>query len=151
MEYVKDICEIGEKAGKLLKKINRDEEIKVSDAPAVKELISIVQKSMDVKRMDEEGGYSQGGDWMAEGTYGRGSSNANRGQHLVRSHYSRDSGMDRNGDSSNGYSSRRDNRGRYSRDNGLEEMMEHLEAAYNAATPEMREDIKRFMREVENA
>ena len=91
-------------------------------------------------------GYSEGGM-----DYGRGSSYANRGQHLVRSRYSRDGGMNRDGDSRNGYSSRRDNRGRYSRDDGRSEMMEHLEAAYDAATPEMREDIKRFMRKVENA
>ena len=66
---------------------------------------------------------------------------------MGRGNYSRDDGM-RNGDT--GYSSRRDGRGRYSRENGTEEMMKHLEAAYNSASPEMREDIRRFMRQVDN-
>lgn len=49
------------------------------------------------------------------------------------------------------YSSRRDSRGRYSRDDGRGEMMEHLEAAWNAAPEHDRENIKRFMRQLENA
>lgn len=145
MEYISDICEIGKKAGKLLKEINRGEEIKVSDAPAIKQLISIVQKSMDIERMEEDGGYSSAVDGM---DYGRGSSSANRGQHYVRGHYSRD-GMrgDRRGD----YSSHRDSMGRYSRDDGRSEMMEHIEAALDAAGEKDREAIKRFMRQLENA
>lgn len=50
-----------------------------------------------------------------------------------------------------GYSSRRDSRGRYSRDDGRSEMMEHLEMAMDSATAEDRETIKRFMRQLENA
>lgn len=147
MEYIKDICEIGEKVGKLLKEINRNEEIKVSDAAAVKQLMSIVQKSMDIEMMDEErnGGYSQGGDWMAEGTYGRGSSFANRGRHLVRAHYSHDGSDDSMRD---GYSSRRDSRGRYSREDGRDKMIGHLKAAWDDA-PE--KDRQEFMRYLENA
>lgn len=50
-----------------------------------------------------------------------------------------------------GYSSRRDSRGRYSRDDGRSKMMEHLEAALDSATEQDREDIRRFMRNLENA
>ena len=89
--------------------------------------------------LEEEAGYSEAMD-MDNGGYGRGSSYANRGQHYVRGHYSRD-----------GYSSRRDSRGRYSRDDGRSAMMEHLEMAMDAATEQDRETIKRFMRQMENA
>ena len=82
---------------------------------------------------------------------GEGYSSANRGQHYVRGHYSRAGGMDRYGDSRNGYSSRRDSRGRYSRDDGRSEMMEHLEMALDSATEQDREDISRFMRKLEQA
>ena len=83
--------------------------------------------------------------------YGRGSSYANRGKHYVRGHYSRDSGMGRNGDSRNGYSALRDSRRRYSRDDGRSEMMEHIEMAMDVADEQDRETIKRFMRQLENA
>ena len=46
---------------------------------------------------------------------------------------------------------RRDSRGRYSRDDGRSEMMEHLEAALDSATEQDREDIRRFMRKLEQA
>ena len=57
-----------------------------------------------------------------------------------------DGGMDRGG-----YSSRRDNRGRYSRDDGRSEMMEHLEMAMETANEQDRDNIKRWMRQLENA
>lgn len=74
--------------------------------------------------------------------YGRGSSNANRGKHYVRGHYSRDGGRD-------GYPMRRDGRGRYSQDDGREEMIEHVRMAIETAPDEYKEDIKRFLREIE--
>lgn len=84
---------------------------------------------------------------------GEGYSSANRGQHYVRGHYSRDGGMDtRNGyDVRNDYSSRRDGRGRYSRADGRSEMMEHIEMAIDAASGQDKENLKRFMRQLENA
>ena len=45
----------------------------------------------------------------------------------------------------------RDSMGRYSRDDGRSEMMEHIEAALDAAGEKDREAIKRFMRQLENA
>lgn len=99
--------------------------------------------------MLEDDGYSNADEWEADmrGNYGRGSSYANRGKHYVRGHYSRDErGMD-----DDGYSGRRDSRGRYSRDDGRSKMMEHLEKAMDAATDEDRETIKRFMHKIENA
>lgn len=105
-------------------------------------------KNIDKICMLEEDGYSGDGEWTADmrGTYGRGSSYANRGKHWVRGHYSRDNGMGRE---EMPYSGKRDSRGRYSRDDGRSKMMEHLEMALDSATDEDREDIKRFMRQLE--
>ena len=50
-----------------------------------------------------------------------------------------------------GRNTRRDSMGRYSRDDGRSEMMEHIEAALDAANDKDREAIKRFMRQLENA
>ena len=100
-------------------------------------------KNIDKICMLEDGdGYSEDG-----GDYGRGSSYANRGKHYVRGHYSRDGGRDGMG----GYSSRRDSRGRYSRDDGRSEMMEHLEMAMETANEQDRDNIKRWIRQLENA
>ncbi len=82
---------------------------------------------------------------MLEGEDG-GYSSANQGKHYVRGHYSRDGGMD-------GYSSRRGrsrgSRGGYSRDDGREEMIEHVRMAIDAAPDEYKEDIKGFLRELD--
>lgn len=60
-------------------------------------------------------------------------------------------GMWDGGMGGDGYSARsRDSRGRYSRDDGRSVMMEHLEMALDSATDQDREDIKRFMRKLEN-
>lgn len=53
-----------------------------------------------------------------------GYSSANRGKHYVRGHYSRDDGRSK--------------------------MMEYLRMALDSATEQDREDIKRFMRKLEN-
>ena len=50
-----------------------------------------------------------------------------------------------------GRNTHRDSMGRYSRDDGRSEMMEHIEAALDAANDKDREAIKRFMRQLENA
>lgn len=54
-------------------------------------------KNIDKILMFDDAGYSRAGEWEADmrGTYGRGSSYANRGKHYVRGHYSRSDGKDR--------------------------------------------------------
>ena len=123
-------------------------ELKGGELEAIHKLTDTIKNIDKICMLEDEGGYSQGGEWTADmrGNYGRGSSYANRGKHYVRGHYSRDGGMD------DGHSSRRrDDRGRYSRDDGRSEMMEHLEMAMDSATEQDRETIKRFMRQLENA
>ena len=102
-------------------------------------------KNIDKICMLEEGGYSSAVDGE---DYGRGASSTNRGEHWVRGHYSHNG--ERDGDMG-GYSSRRDGRGRYSRDGGRSAMMEHLEMALSSANEQDRENIARFMRQLDDA
>ena len=82
--------------------------------------------------LEEEGGYSETGDW--EGAYNRGASYSNRGKHYVRGHYSR------GGYPGNGHM------GDYSRHNARSTMMERAQDLMGSATTEReREAIRRFM------
>lgn len=80
---------------------------------------------------------------MLEGDGGQ--SYANRGEHWVRGHYSRDGGDYDVRGYDGGYSGRRDSRGRYSSDGGRGETMRHLEAALATADPQDRETLERLM------
>lgn len=133
--------ELKEKLWAELDELAEKREMGAGDLEVVHKITDTI-KNIDKICMLEDGEYSEAVDGM---DYGRGSSYANRGKHYVRGHYSRD------GDSHNGYSMRRDSRGRYSRDDGRSEMMEHLEMAMDTATDQDRETIKRFMRQLENA
>ena len=136
--------ELKEKLWAELDELAEKRDMGAGDLEVVHKITDTIKNIDKICMLEEEGGYSEAVDG---GDYGRGSSYANRGKHYVRGHYSRDSGRDGMG----GYSSRRDNRGRYSRDDGRSEMMEHIEMAMDAATPEDKETIKRFMRQLENA
>lgn len=117
-----------------------------ADREIVSELVDLKKNILKVQKLEEEmDGYSQDGPYDG---YDGGSSNSNRGKHLVRGHYSRDGGSSYRG----GRSSREEySRGGYSRDDSRSEMMEYIEKAMDAATDEDRETIKRFMRQLERA
>lgn len=112
----------------------RKQEMGAGDLEVIHKLTDTIKNIDKICMLEDEGGYSQAVDG---GDYGRGSSYANRGKHYVRGHYSR--------------GGRRMPREGYSRDDGRSEMMEHLEMALDAASEQDREDIKRFMRKLENA
>lgn len=124
-----------------LEEFARKPDMGAGDLEVIHKLTDTIKNIDKICMLEEEGGYSEAVD---NGDYGRGSSNANRGKHYVRGHYSRNGGMD-------GYSSKRNRRGRYSRDDGRSEMLEHLEMALDSASDQDRETIKRFMRQLENA
>lgn len=139
------LYELKDKMKRELDEIARKPEMSAGDLEAAHKLTDTIKNIDKICMLEEDGGYSEAVDYDS-GSYGRGSSYANRGKHYVRGNYSRDGGM--GGD---GYSARgRDNRGRYSRDDGRSVMMEHLEMALDSATDQDREDIKRFMRKLEN-
>lgn len=133
--------ELKEKLWSELDELAEKRDMGAGDLEVVHKITDTIKNIDKICMLEEEGGYSEAVDGM---DYGRGSSYANRGKHYVRGHYSRDGNR-------NGYSMRRDSRGRYSRDDGRSEMMEHLEMAMDSATDQDRETIKRFMRQLEQA
>lgn len=136
-----------------LEDVERDG-LKAGNLDSTDKLVNIKKNLLKIEKYENEmdGGYSMGdGYWTAEGGYGDGYSRANRGQHWVRGHYSRDGrGMyGRDG----GYSlRRRDSRGRYSRADGKEGMMDSMkEIMADATTEKEREIIRDAMSKLEKA
>lgn len=141
---MKALYELKEVLCRELDEIAQKPEMSAGDLEAVHKLTDTVKNIDKIVMLEQEGGYSSAVDGN---DYGQGSSYANRGQHYVRGHYSRDGA---NG-SQGGYSSRRGgSRGGYSRDDGRSEMLEHLEMALDSATEQDRDAIRRFMRQIEN-
>ena len=137
------VCAELEEVAEKLEKEAKGTKISAGDLEMVNKLIDIKKNILKTWALEEDGGYSQAGDWegMARGHFGdrdydRGSSYANRGEHWVRGHYSK-------------AGSRRDMRGRYS---GADGMMEHIDMMLDEeADPRRKEVIRRFKRELENA
>lgn len=136
-----------------LEDVERDG-LKAGNLDSTDKLVNIKKNLLKIEKYENEmdGGYSMGdGYWAAGGGYGDGYSNARRGEHWVRGHYSRDGRRmyDRDG----GYSYRRhDSRGRYSRADGKEGMMENMKEIMADATNEKeREIIRDAMSKLEKA
>lgn len=129
-----------------LDEIAKKQEMSAGDLETVHKLTDTIKNIDKIIIMDEDGGYSQAGDWEMEGrgNYGRRSSYASRGKHYVRGHYSRDGGD---------YSERRrDSMGRYSRDGAKEHMMMQLEEMErNASNDKERDAIRRCINQLESA
>lgn len=94
-------------------------ELNTGDLDVIHKLTDTIKNTYKIE-MYEDGGYSRGGEWEADmrGAYGRGNSYANRGQHYVRGHYSRDG-------EGGGHSQRG-----YSREGSREEMLDKLSTSY---------------------
>lgn len=123
-----------------LDEIARKQEMSAGDLEAVHKLTDTIKNIDKISIMEEDGEYSQAGDWEVEGrgNYSRGNSYANRGKHYVRGHYSRDGG-------------RGIMRG-YSRDGARDRMMEQLESMMGDASSEKeRQAIRRCIEQLENA
>ena len=120
-----------------LEDVERDG-LKAGNLDSTDKLVNIKKNLLKIEKYESEmdGGYSMGdGYWTAEGGYGDGYSRANRGQHWVRGHYSRDGRRMYGRDG--GYSfRRRDSRGRYSRADGKEGMLESMKEVMADATTE---------------
>lgn len=134
------LYELKEKLWAELEELAEKREMGAGDLELAHKLTDTIKNIDKICMLEDGDGYSEIFDRS-------GMSYANRGQHYVRGHYSREGGRDMDGR----YSSRRDSRGRYSRDDGRSEMMEHLEMAMDSATDQDKETIKRFMRQLENA
>ncbi len=151
---MKSLYELKEKLWEELEEISRKPEMGAGDLELAHKLTDTIKNIDKICALEEQGSYSEAGDYE-DGSYAGGASYANRGKHYVRGHYSRESGSYSNGRSNRGgngggYSSRRGGgRGGYSRDDGREEMIEHVRMAIDTAPDEYKEDIKSFLRELE--
>lgn len=128
------LYELKDKLCEELEEIARKPDMGPGDLEIIHKLTDTIKNIGKIEMLEEEGGYSQDDGYDAGGGYGRGVSYA-RGRGGRRS----------------GRNTRRDSMGRYSRNDGHSEMMEHIEAALDAADDKDREAIKRFMRQLENS
>lgn len=126
--------------------IARKGEISAGDLEALYKLTDTIKNIDKIVMLEEDGGYSQAGDWEAMGR-GR------FGDDFARNSYD-DGGNSYRGqrrDSMGRYSRARDGRRGYSRDGGKDDMMEHVDMMMEvASTPEEREAVKRFKKQLEN-
>lgn len=121
-----------------LDEIADKKDLSAGDLEMVHKLTDTIKNIDKIEMLEEDGGYSQAGDWEMEGrgSYGRGSSY--RGQRRdSRGRYSREG---------------RGSRGGYSRHDAKEAMMEQMEMLMEQAGSEReREAIRRCMGQLENA
>lgn len=126
---MKALYDLKEMLCRELDEIAQKQEMNAGDLETVHKLTDTIKNIDKIIVLEEDGEYSQAGDWEMEGrgTYGRGSSYANRrGSHYVRGHYSR---MD-----------------------AKDHMMEQMESIMQEAESEKeREVIRRCMNQLANA
>lgn len=139
-----------------LEEIAKKPEMSAGDLETVHKLTDTIKNIDKICMMEEDGGYSQAGDWEVQGrgNYGNGSSYANRGKHYVRGHYSRDNERRAyNRDSSRGgYSRDRYSRDGYSMDGAKDQMVAQLESMMeDAGSEKEREAIRRCISQIETA
>lgn len=134
MEY---LHELKEKLCDELEEIAKKPDMSAGDLETVHKLTDTIKNIDKIDMLEDDGGYSRDGDWMARGTYDRGSSYARRKRDSM-GRYSRDGRML--------------DRVMYSRADAKDHMMGELEEAMSAAsTDREREIIRRAMDQIEKA
>lgn len=121
-----------------LDEIARKPEMSAGDLETAHKLTDTIKNIDKIAMLEEDGGYSQAGDWEMEGrgSYNRGSSYRGRKRDST-GRYSREG---------------RGGRGGYSRHDAKEAMMEQMEILMDQAGSEReREAIRRCMGQLENA
>ena len=137
---MKALYELKEKFEMELEELARKGELGAGDLELAHKLTDTIKNIDKICALEEDGGYSEAGDWEGRGAYNRGSSYANRGKHYVRGHYSRD------GYSNRGYS----RESGYSRHDAKEQMMVQLEDMMGSVSNEReREAIRRCMEQLD--
>lgn len=137
---MKALYELKEKFEMELEELARKGELGAGDLELAHKLTDTIKNIDKICALEEDGGYSEAGDWEGRGAYNRGSSYANRGKHYVRGHYSRD------GYSNRGYS----RESGYSRHDAKEQMMAQLEDMMGSVSNEReREAIRRCMEQLD--
>lgn len=134
MEYM---YELKDKLCKELDEIARKPEMGAGDLEIIHKLTDTIKNLDKIEMLEDDGGYSQAGDWEIEGrAYNRGNSYARRKRDSM-GRYSRDGRMMRGG---------------YSRHDAKEAMMDQMEMLMDQAGSEKeREAIRRCMNQLENS
>lgn len=84
-----------------LEEIAKKNELSIGDLEIAQKLTDTIKNIDKIVMLEDEEGYSRGGDWEARGRYNEGgSSYAHRGKHYVRGHYSRGDGYSSHNSSS---------------------------------------------------
>ena len=130
-----------------LEDVERDG-LKAGNLDSTDKLVNIKKNLLKIEKYESEmdGGYSMGdGYWEAQGSYAGepmndGYSNARRGEHWVRGHYSRDGRRMYGRDGGYSYR-RRDSRSRYSRADGKEDMAVSLSMALQKIDRSLRRQM----------
>ena len=107
-----------------LDEIAAKKEMNAGDLETLQKLTDTIKNIDKIMILEEDGGYSQAGDWEA------------RGKYMMGGDTYRDVGM-------SGRRQRRDSRGRYSYDDGKHEIVEQLEVMLDNASDKEREAIRR--------
>ena len=134
MEYM---YELKDKLCKELDEIARKPEMGAGDLEIIHKLTDTIKNLDKIEMLEDDGGYSQAGDWEIEGrAYNRGSSYARRKRDSM-GRYCRDGRMMRGG---------------YSRHDAKEAMMDQMEDLMaQAGSEKEREAIRRCMNQLENS
>ena len=117
----KALHELKEMLCEELDEIVAKKEMNAGDLETLQKLTDTIKNIDKITMLEEDGGYSQGGDWEARGKYMMGGDAyrlSGRRQH-------------------------RDSRGRYSYDDGKREIVEQLEVMLDNASDKEREAIRR--------
>ena len=102
---MKYLHELKEKLCEELQEIAEKQDMSAGDLEAVHKLTDTIKNIDKIEMLEDDGysrdedysrRYSRDGDWQSDmrGAYDRDMSNAKRGTHYVRGHYSRDGGID---------------------------------------------------------
>lgn len=140
MEYMH---ELKDKLCDELEEIARKGELGAGDLEIIHKLTDTIKNLDKIEMLEDDGGYSQDGGWMARGTYNRGTSYRGRKRDSM-GRYSRDGDYSRDG-----RMMRHDGR-MYSMAEAKDRIMDEMEEAMGAATTDRERDIiKRAMDQLE--
>ncbi len=152
MDNTKMMYDLKDKMFDELKEFAKKERLSAGDYELLRNVTSAIKNIGKICIMEEDGGYSQAGQWEADmrGSYDSG--NSYRRRHYVRGHYSRDGGMSNDGGGNSyrggGYS-RDGGYSRHSRDERKEEMMQTLEEMMHESEDDRERDaIRRCLEQV---
>ena len=81
---MKALYELKDKFEMELEELARKGELGAGDLELAHKLTDTIKNIDKICALEEDGGYSEAGDWEGRGAYNRGSSYANRGKHYVR-------------------------------------------------------------------